>query len=217
MHNLDGAEGRMTSPLMDFFCGWKRGRASASGVLLCTSFFWMMVRELKDCQRLSALQSFFDKKSGLKGLNCGTLLVPIVHHEHWSLAVLSEEAFLKFDSINNGNFHGPQRLHECFAKVWCMARGHAPGSEAWRRASSIQSWRHVLCPQQADPWSCGFFVCSYVDLYISVLEEQNSCDWSSDVSTASTFFSIRLHLRMEALWVFLPRETVLTCGTCLRR
>ena len=91
-------------------------------------------------------------------------MVPIVDCNHWSLAVLSDHAFLKFDSRPSASvsFHGSTKLHECLGQVWCMAMGQSEGTSMWEESSDIRTWIHVQCPKQEDGWSCGYYVMCFL-------------------------------------------------------
>ena len=58
---------------------------------------------------VSALQEFMKVHQNGSARKWTTLIVPVCDFGHWSLAVLSEMGFLKFDFgfADNTNFHGP--------------------------------------------------------------------------------------------------------------
>ena len=184
---LDDNQGKVRAPLMDFFSLWFQ-TSLPSDILICPSVFAIDLRDLTDkTTAVGALQEFLKEHLNLGARKWTTLIVPVCDLDHWSLAVLSEKGFLKFDSgfASNTNFHGPQRFHEALAKIWCMALGHSQGSTAWKLACDIHSWVHVKCPQQSDTWSCGYYVISYMIMYQNHVRQLKITELLSDVSTAS--------------------------------
>ena len=176
----------LNPPLMDWFSAWMQNDAPPGTIIYKTEFA-VSLRSLTDrTSALHALQCFYREHSYVRGYKGKTLLVPILDLHHWSLAVISNEGFYKFDSgsVMNPNFHGPQRLHEALAKMWCIVNDYRPGTNEWRTAASIGSWTHAHCPQQPDVWSCGFYVASYIGKLWSFLKETsvNSRDWVNGVS-----------------------------------
>lgn len=181
---LDDDQGKVSAPLMDFFSLWFQMSLSPE-MLVCPSVFAIELRDLTNkTTKIHALQEFSKEYFGLCPRNWTTLIVPVCDFEHWSLAVLSDKGFLKFDSgfLWNPNFHGPQKFHEALAKVWCIGMGHMQGSTSWRKACDIKSWVHMKCPQQSDTFSCGYYVMSYMMMYTNHVKHMELPGLFSDVS-----------------------------------
>ena len=117
----------LNPPLMDWFSAWMQNDAPL-GTIICKTKFAISLRSLPDqTSALHALECFY-REQDYKGK---TLLVPILDLHHWSLVVTSNKGFYKFNSssIMNPNFHGPQRLHEALAKMWCIVHDYRPGKK----------------------------------------------------------------------------------------
>ena len=186
MEILDLSGMGLSPPLMDWFAKWVEGD-TPPGVLICKTDFAVSLRILTNRSvSQHALRGFYEDNPYIANFQDKILFIPVFDCRHWSLAVISDEGFYKFDSgyHTNPNFHGPQCLHVAMAKLWCMANGHGPGTPQWKRASSIQSWVHVKCPQQPDDWTCGFYVGCYIVMLSSYLKQTtaNERDWEGDVS-----------------------------------
>ena len=184
MIQLDLDEGKVSAGLMDFFSYWFQTSLS-SDIFVCPTEIAISLREVLDrSTSLSSLMAFYEGRFGFESHTWSTLLVPICDYEHWSLAVLCEDGFLKFDSgfVQNDNFHAPQKVHEALAKLWCIGTRKSKGSAAWKRANDINSWVHVKCPQQTDTWSCGFYVMCYMLMYENFRQDGSRTNWLGDVS-----------------------------------
>lgn len=187
---LDLDEGKVSVAVMDFFSYWFQ-TSLPSHILVCPSDFAISLRVLLNkTTSMSALLEFFEAHMGSQSHAWSTLIVPICDYEHWSLAILCDDGFLKFDSgfVQNNNFHALQKVHESLAKLWCIGTRKSKGSPAWKRASDIKSWVHVKCLQQADTWSCGFYVMCYMIMYNNFREDGSKTDWVGDVS--KTFYYV---------------------------
>ena len=176
----------LSPPLMDWFAAWFES-STPPGTHICKTDFAVSLRVLTNhSSSLNALRGFYEDNTYIANFKGKLLFIPVFDCRHWSLAVISNEGFFKFDSgyHSNPNFHGPQRLHEAMAKIWCMANGHGPGTPEWKRAASIRSWVHASCPQQPDDWTCGFYVACYIVLLCSYLKQTtaNERDWVEGVS-----------------------------------
>jgi hypothetical protein len=187
---LDSKDGLLTTPLMDFFTIWFQ-TIIPDDVLLCNSLVGCSLRALVEKPfSTSALHRFYTKKSGFKRMKGRTVMVPVVDCNHWSLAVLSDHAFLKFDSRPSASvsFHGSAKLHECLGQVWCMAIGQLEGTTMWEKSSDIRTWIHVRCPKQEDGWSCGYYVMCFVTMYLAFQKGDDVMDWTCEVRTFPTVF-----------------------------
>ena len=147
----------------------------------------MSLRALTDrSASLHVLRGFYEDNSYIANFKGNLLFIHVLDCMHRSLAVISSEGFVKFDSgyHTNPNFHGPQYLHEVMANIWCMANGHGPGTLEWKRATSIRSWIHASCPQQPHDWTSGFYVACYIVMLCSYLKEisTNEKEWEEGVS-----------------------------------
>lgn len=142
---LDSKDGLLTTPLMDFFT-IRFQTIIPDDVQLCNSLVGCSLRALVEKPfSTSALHMFYIKKSGFKRMKGMTVMVPVVDCNHWSLVVLSDHAFLKFDSRPSASvsFHSSAKLHECLGQVWCMAIGQLEGTTMWEKSSDIRTWIHV--------------------------------------------------------------------------
>ena len=176
----------LSPPLMDWFAKWFEGDIPGNS-LICKTEFAVSLRALTNRSvSMHALRGFFEDNSYIANFRGKMLFIPVFDCRHWSLAVISDEGFFKFDSgyHTNPNFHGPQCLHVAMAKLWCMANGFGQGTPEWKRASSIESWVHANCPQQPDDWTCGFYVGCYIVMLSSYMKEStpDERDWEDAVS-----------------------------------
>ncbi|KAG0592729.1 hypothetical protein KC19_1G277000 [Ceratodon purpureus] len=145
----------------------------------CTTALYEVIRKTTD---IEALRRCFHMSSGFRHVKGNTIIVPIVNSEHWSLAILSGEHFLKFDSNSGETLHGSTKLHQSLGKLWCMAVGHEEGSATWVNATDLNSWIRVKCPQQGDDWSCGYYVMCYIIMYVTYWSNKQFVDWRQEMS-----------------------------------
>ena len=138
---LDSKDGLLTTPLMDFFTIWFQ-TIIPDDVLLCNSLVGCSLCALVEKPfSTSALHRFYTKKSGFKRMIGRTVMVPVVYCNRWSLAVLSNHAFLKFDSKPSAsvNFHGFAKLHECLGQVWSSGPKLQVNLREWRWRKHVKS------------------------------------------------------------------------------
>ena len=123
----------------------------------------------KNKRSLSLLQDFYHYQSGLDYCTRDSVIVSMMDCSHWSLAIMSKEflIFFKFDSTNNGVFHGTKQLHTSLAKLLAMYTGTVENTHEWKGAIDILSRRQVICPQQQDNRSFGWYVIRYAMEYCS--------------------------------------------------
>ena len=141
MVSWDQHGGKVTVPLMNFFCHWFQ-TSSASHILVCPSELAILLRALLNrTTSFPSLMEFFEDHLGSESRPWNTLMIPICDYEHQSSAILSDEGFLKFDSgfVKKNNFHAPQKLHEALGKLWCIGTGKTKDTSAWKLASDINS------------------------------------------------------------------------------
>lgn len=204
MQNIDSSHGKVSSPVMDFFCAIFQD-CMPPDVLLCNSLLATGLHNLIcNTSDANALQNFYVMSSGFRHLEGSTIMVPIVQGQHWSLAVLSEQFFLKFDSNGRDSFHGTAELHKALGKLWCMALGHEEGSPMWVNATDLKSWIRVRAPQQEDDWSCGYFVMCYIVLYLTFIEDDKFMDWGVEVRPCLSFLCPLIHICLAILVMAAP-------------
>ena len=137
---LEGDEGRLSVNVMEWFTVWFSHFTVSIDIVVCLPKLFLNQRAFmqeKDSFALPVLKEFFSMRSGLGGAVGHTLLEPILHCDPWSVSILSDTGFYKYDSIRDGWFHGTERLHVCLEKMWAMFRGFSVYQKQWRRAASL--------------------------------------------------------------------------------
>lgn len=101
--------------LLVCFVIWYNHKIDERIVYICSSYLVrnlkIMIEKLKIL--LICLSLMLRRKKGLTRVKAKIFVVSILDCEHWNVVVLSSEGHLKFDNINNENYHGMNRLHEC--------------------------------------------------------------------------------------------------------
>ena len=131
-------------------------------------------RESKNC-----IRKFYKKKCSILGGVGSTLMVPIVANEHWTVAVLTPNNLLMFDSLCPPPSEAPTRLvllKRLLAKLWAIHSGYKSSTAAWTRAMTKSTWPYINGPQQHSFWKCGFMAKNFiVEFYSGNLTEDEWC------------------------------------------
>jgi hypothetical protein len=101
-------EGKLSTDTMDWFRVWYSNQILDLHVTLANPYLWTMLKDWvqtsQNGESHASILQLCRTKVALKG--CGSaLIVPLVGYDHWSLAVMTEDVFLHFDSNSEGCIH----------------------------------------------------------------------------------------------------------------
>jgi hypothetical protein len=92
--------GKLSFDAMDWFRVWYSNEVKDLGIKICIPFFNDLLKDWVSAgngESHSSIERFCRTKAGLKGKG-SILIVPIVGYNHWSVAAMSDDFFLHFDS-----------------------------------------------------------------------------------------------------------------------
>lgn len=141
MKLLEVDEGKLSSEPMAWFLMWYNHKIDNPNVYICPPYFARNLKTLigKRGRSLDMLRSYVEGKKGLASVQAEMFVVSILNCEHWSVVVSSSKGQLKFDNMNNGNYHGTNQLHECVRKMYGFIYGYGQGNSQWKKVIGIDN------------------------------------------------------------------------------